>query len=503
MLVSHSFENNTRAVYHPNVPYPLGLAYLASSLEEAGHKVDVLWLSCFQFLLAHRLLLSELDRLHPDVLGIQMLSVNRVSSYRLIEHCLANYPELPIVVGGIHASLMAEQIVERFKKVIVVIGEGEATLLELLSAIGAGGDLARVKGIAYWRGDAVVRTEERDLLYAIDSLPHPKHILFFDAEPERTTGYILTSRGCPFECSFCCLYPSSRRKYRERNTDDVVSEIVGLKHRYPRLRTVVILDDTFTLDNDRVVEFCQRIIALDLNIDFIAAGRVKPVAEEMLGYMEKAGFRRLEFGVETGAENLMHNNRKGITRADVEDLFRKISRFNIAIAIYLIVGLPGEDEDTVDETVSFVKNLQNIRYFCLEGLCKLWAYPGTEIYEIMKASGHISDQFWLTDRDVPYFTAEHNLSALMRFEQKMLAHLSTLKILTLDGFRYHFLDNPATVLRFLRQNRHLAKAILVEAVKTPAVALTIRFPGLLDQLRRLRRRILLPRERYHLKRLYG
>lgn len=467
LLVSHSFENNSRSVYTPNVPYSLGLAYLSSFLEREGHDVDVLWLDSFSFSYAHKLILSRIDEFRPDTLGVQMFTMNRVSSYRLIEECSANYPDMRIVVGGIHASAMPEQIVEKYKNVVAVIGEGEITFSELISSFeNSERSIDSIKGIAYWENGRIIKTEKRELIHDLDRLPYPKHEIFFDSEPRRTMAHIITSRGCPFKCSFCCLHIISKRTYRKRSVDSVIKEILSLKRKYPCLKTIQIHDDTFNLDNNRVIDFCKEIIKYDLGIEFITSAKIKPTSEEMLYYMEKAGFKKIMFGLETGAEKLMVNTHKGMKKKDVEELFYRLKRHSFLITTFLIVGFPGENEDTVNETISFVKKMQRVKYDYIAGIGKLWVYPATEVYQIMQSRGYISDGYWMSDKDVPYFTVEHDVRALKKFENRMLDHLSIERILTYRGFVCHFLSMPFTILKFLVYNTHLFKSIIGGAVKT-------------------------------------
>jgi len=465
LLVSHSFEDNSRTHYNPNTAYSLGLAYLASFLEMKGHQVDVLWLDCFDFVYAHKRILSKIEEIKPDVLGIQMFTMNRVSSYRLIEDCSRKYPKIKIVAGGIHASAMPEQIIEKYKNVIIVIGEGEITFSELMSAFRSGRKLEKIKGLVFWKDGRLVKTEERELIYDLDSLPFPKHEIYFDSEPQRTGAHIITSRGCPFNCSFCCLFLISKRKHRKRSINNIIKEIVGLKRKYPRLKTIQFHDDTFTLDNNREIEFCKKIIPYKLDIKFSASGRIKPVSEEMLYYMEKAGFEKVMFGLETGAEKLMKNIHKAINKKDVEQLFHMLKKRNFLIVIFLMVGFPGENENTVQETIDFVKKLQKIKYTYIAGVAKLWVYPRTEVYQIMKNSGCISNDYWLSDKNVPYFTVEHSLKNLKIFENRLANNLCIARIFTLGGFFHHFLSMPLIILRFLIRHKYFLLVIIGESIK--------------------------------------
>jgi hypothetical protein len=125
-------------------------------------------------------------------------------------------------------------------------------------------------------------------------------------------------------------------------------------------------------------------------------------------------------------------------------------------------GFPGETEETVAETIALVKQTQRITYNSITGVGKLWVYPGTDICQIMKEKGKLTDDFWLTDNPVPYFTAEHSLAELCRFEEQMVVNLSIFRILTWQGFRHHFLAVPGTITRFLcqRKNRDFLTFIL-------------------------------------------
>jgi len=190
--------------------------------------------------------------------------------------------------------------------------------------------------------------------------------------------------------------------------------------------------------------------------------------------MEKAGFKKLMFGLETGSEKLMKSIHKEISQEDVVDLFFKLKKTNFVVTTFLMVGFPGENENTVKETISFVKKLQKIKYSYISGVGKLWAYPGTEVYEIMLKKNLISDNYWLTDKDAPYFTAEHNEETLINFEKIMLSHLSIQKIFTLKGFFNQFLSMPTVIIKFIvhssLHNKGLLLSLIAEIIKSKSPA---------------------------------
>jgi len=176
--------------------------------------------------------------------------------------------------------------------------------------------------------------------------------------------------------------------------------------------------------------------------------RVKPVSEDMFYWMQKAGFTKVMFGLETGSEKLLQSIHKGITKADVLNLFKTLKPYGFNVTTFLMCGFPGETAETVRETIELVRATQRIKYNLVSGVGKLWVYPGTDVYRVMKAAGKISDDFWMTEQPVPYFTVEHDVATLTRFENEMLENLSFLNIFTFRGFYRHFLRMPLGITRF-------------------------------------------------------
>lgn len=414
LLVTCSFEDGVRcAEIQPNSHYPIGLASIHAYLESKRHNVKTLFLNDYPYDDCLKAVEAEID--NYDVLGLQILSHNRVCSYRAIE---AFSHKIRVVVGGIHASLMYEQIIERYPQVVAVLGEGEETFAELLG----GGSLEDIRGIAYMSIDGVARTPDRPLIDNLDALPIPKHEAFFG--PERTVASILTSRGCPFRCSFCSLDAISRRKARFKSVDGVIAEILHLKRAFPHLRGVWIHDDSFFLDNERAVTICDLIAEADLGLKFICSGRFKPLSERLVHAMERARFIQVLFGLESGCQRVLDRNGKAIKQYDAIRAFELFKNSPIRVTAFLIVGLPGEDDESVAETWQFVNYLQSIKYTHYEDIGVLMVYPGTEVYELMKKAGKMDDSYWMTDQPVPLYTAEHDEATLYRFKDEILDQIA-------------------------------------------------------------------------------
>lgn len=471
LLATLALEPESRNNNDSDAPYSLGLAYLYSILETAGHSPRLLFLNNVDYSVSEEAFFRAVAEMRPEVVAFQVFTMNRVSTFAAMEKLQVLYPGIRIVLGGVHASTMSPQILEKFHASIIVRGEGEITLLELLDVFLGKRNLQDVAGLAYWDG-GVKLTRERELIEDLDSLPNPKHEIFFESDASRTVAHVISSRGCPFDCSFCCLKVISRRRYRTRDIGLVLEEIKELKQKYPRLAEVQFHDDTFLLDNKRVIEFCRMAVKEKLGLRFVCSARVKPVSGEMFSWMKKAGFVKIMFGLETGSPRLLESIHKAITREDVLNLFHVIKPYDFNITTFLMCGFPGETAETVQETIELVQQTQRISYNLVAGVGKLWVYPGTEVYEVMKAAGGISDDFWLGDAPVPYFTAEHDLKTLVGYEERMLDSLSFRRILTRKGFFGHFLKMPGIITRFLLKPRN--RRLLLIALIYPFRS---RFPG--------------------------
>jgi len=177
--------------------YPAGLIYLTSYLKSKDIEAKALYLNYVQIEEGINQIEKEIKKFSPDMVGIQLLSATRVSSYKAIEYIHKKYPEIQIVLGGIHSTIMYRQLIKKYPFLIIVLGEGEITLEELIKSKNG---LKEIDGIAFWDNELndVGRTKPREVINDLDRLPFPDHKLFFQGN--RTSACLLTSRGCPFSC---------------------------------------------------------------------------------------------------------------------------------------------------------------------------------------------------------------------------------------------------------------------------------------------------------------
>jgi len=452
LLISTPWDNNP--AFSPPTDdesnYPLGLAYLKSYLESKGHEVCLEWLNNYPDIWLTVLSITLVPQ-SPDVVGFNMLTINRVSTYKGIEYIHENFPNIKIVLGGIHATLMYRQILKKYPYVIVVRGEGEITFGEILE----GKPLKDIAGIAYYNGDDIATNSDRKLIENLDTLPFPDHTIFF--EGTRTFANILTSRGCPNNCSFCCLNPISKHTVRFRSVENVISEVEYLIQTFPQIDTIWIQDDSFFLNNNRVIRFCNEIIKRNIHIEFCCAGRVKPLSEETVLKLEEAGFKEVQLGLESGDAGVLAGCNKGITLGDVTKAVQLFATTDIVLTLYVIVGLPGETEQSILNTARFIQELQRIKYIHFWSVGTLMVFPGTEVYELSKKAGTIDDDYWLTDLSVPYYIVDNPQGVTDRYRDILLSYIKMEKIFTLSGFIHQFFMIPHILRYNLKYNSRMKR----------------------------------------------
>ncbi len=431
VFITASFEDALRsAEIQDNSHYPMGLGYLHSFLESKGHSVTTLFLNDYSSEECESIAYGKLEEIKPDYVGFQVLTSNRVCSFKMMERIYKIYPDTKIMAGGIHATIMYKQILEKYPFLTIVLGEGELTFSELIDK---GEPSESIDGIAYNDNGRIITTRERELIEDLDALPFPKHEVFFNES--RRCGCVLTSRGCPFACTFCCLCSITQRKVRFRSVKNVVDEIEFMINKFKDMESVWIHDDSFLLNNKRVIEFCDEIVRRGIKKEFICSGRMKPLSKEMIKAMEGAGFKNFLVGLESGAEEILRTSKKAIKKEDAINAFKLFAKSSIKIHPFLIIGLPGETVETIKETADLFQTLQKIKYvFVGEDLGLLLIYPGTEVYEIAKRKGFIDDSYWLTDKDTPIYTADNPMETLNEFKEILISHISLNRIFTRAGF---------------------------------------------------------------------
>jgi len=440
LLTCTSIDDSHRTKDAPDSHYPLGLAYLHTYLEKySDHEVETHFLNNVNAEICTNKIKKEIESFKPDVIGISMMTHSRISSFRMIEYIIENHPDIKLVLGGIHPTIMWEQMARRYPTTIIVIGEGEITFGALLNGFENDTPLEEIEGIAYFNDEEVVKTEERDLIDDLDILPAPKHEIFlFEG---KQVANLLTSRGCPFKCNFCVLGNVSLRSVRFRSAENICDEIEEILAMCPSVQILWLHDDAFMINKKRTMALCDEIIKRGIKTTFTCSARFRPVSRELVQRMEQAGFNHVLFGLESGAEEVMKGMFKGITKDHIRYATSLFAESNIKTTAFLIVGLPGETQETIDETIDFVQEMQNNNYLFYDEIGVTQIYPGAEVYNIAKRRelqvegyGPLDDDYWLTDGEVPFYECEHSYEQLLEWKEQVRDAISLVRIFKPKSF---------------------------------------------------------------------
>jgi len=373
-------------------PYlPIGLAYLAAVLEKAGHEVKVI--DCQALDIDHEKLRSELSSFKPNLVGVTSIAPLIRSALLSAKAAKDEFPDVPVVLGGPHATFMDEQIIEAEAAVDVVVrGEGEETLLELAENVSGSKKLQDIDGITFRNNNQVVRTLDRGFIQNLDKLPRPAYN-HFQLEKYRLFGRrvlpVITSRGCPFQCSFCVATRMFGKQYRMRSAENVLDELEWLKNVHGA-ESFTFYDDTLTFDKQRLFRICDGIKNRKIDLPWDCQTRVDQVSEEVLAKMKEVGCQQVFFGVESGCQKVLDAVNKRTTIEQNLKAVRMAKEAGIFVTISLMIGYPGETRETLKQTMDFVKKSKPDDVY----VCVATPFPGTELRSLVEKNGWKISSNW-------------------------------------------------------------------------------------------------------------
>lgn len=347
---------------------------------------------------------EELKRLKPDLIGVTCCFTGYFGeALDVVAMSKRLFPSVPTVMGGAHATLEARSVLRDNPSVdYVVCNEGEITLADLVRALRGELSVESINGLCFRGPDnSIVVNAPRELIADLDVLPIPDRSFidmehykrwnhrFFNFSRKRPVATVITSRGCPFECIFCCTKNLWRRRWRPRSLDSVFKEIEMLVAEYG-IREIMILDDQFIMKKERVYEFCDYFIERKLGI---AISNIAGIStwladdDELLIKMRKAGFYKITLPIETGNAETMKFIRKPVDLEQVEKLVAKANRYGYWTGAFFIIGFPYETREQIMETISYAYNseLDFAHFFVAQ------PYIGTELYEIYEKEKLLKD----------------------------------------------------------------------------------------------------------------
>lgn len=357
---------------------PLGLAFLAAVLESAGIKVQILDLVVYPY--SKDQLDHLLHEFKPHLVGATAVTMNFDHAVRVLQDVKSIDADILTVMGGPHVSFCVEETLESHPEIdVIVMGEGEETLTELVKAFKSRTSWEAINGLAYENEGQLVVTAPRKPIQDIDTLPEPaRHLLPLGRY--RALGLpisMTTSRGCPFKCIFCVGRKMVGPKVRYRNPIKVVDELTYLAGL--DFHQINIADDLFTASKKHCLAVCDEIIHRKLNVKWTSFTRVDTVSGPVLEQMKLAGCTAVSFGVESGSPEILNTIKKGITLDQVIAAVNLCNDVGLTPQASFILGLPGETPDTLKQTVTFAEKLKKMGV--LHGYHLLAPFPGTDVRE--------------------------------------------------------------------------------------------------------------------------
>ncbi len=372
---------------------PLGLGYLAAVLEKEAYTVNVIDCQVQQH--STKDFETELAKLQPNVIGVTSTTLTYKSAVDIVQTARKACPDSVILMGGPHVTVLDKHVLnERSEVDIIVRGEGEITLLELAEKVTESNmkNLDEVLGITFRKNGQIIQTPDRPFIQNIDELPYPafKH---FDVSKYRIFGKtylpVITSRGCPFQCTFCLASKMCGRGFRARSPKNVVDELEFLKNNYGA-EAFSFYDDTFTFDRKRARNICKEIKTRKLDLQWDCRTRVDRISMEDLIVLRDANCQLIHFGVESGSQKMLDLMKKGTTVEQNAKAIKWAKDAGISVAISVVVGYPGETPELLQETLNFIyKTRPDYVYMCVA-----IPYPGTEMYDYLNELGWEMSPRW-------------------------------------------------------------------------------------------------------------
>ncbi len=389
---------------------PLGLLSIAAYLERRGHEVAVH--DCLgpvavsgveknvRRILAH----------HPDMVGISATTSGFLDGYDMAVRMKELRPDIRIVFGGVHISSLGGVLPVKYPAIdFLCRGEGEQTLGELAD----GRDAADIDGLIWRDGDRIVENAPREHMPNLDDLPFPAYeklagfprgynlpLFSYIQTPGAT---MITSRGCPYQCSYCDR-SVFRRGYRYNSAEYIYEHLKYLREKF-RVRHVTIYDDLFTAHRKRITRLCEMLRNKPLGMNFNCAVRTGHADDELLEMLKSAGFLQLSLGIETGDPDLMKTHKPGVYIEEVRDTVRRIQARGLRAKGLFMMGLPGETIASIKKTSDFVISLGLDDM----NMSKFTPFHGAPLWDTIREYGELDEDwrkmnclnFVFLPRDIP------------------------------------------------------------------------------------------------------
>ncbi|MFC2067707.1 B12-binding domain-containing radical SAM protein [Chloroflexota bacterium] len=393
--------------------YPLGLGYIAAVLNMYGHSAKIYdaehgtecrsqyWLEASH---NYHLYLDALSKeqcpewnnfkdmlrtYKPQLVGISVLSVKTPAALRLASICKQFDKNIIVVVGGDHPTILPHELLKSKNVDFAVRGEGEYTMLELVEYLSKEkNNFEQIEGLSYKKNGVIVSNKSRAIFNELDALPFPAVESLFYLKNYRPIdlGVIMTSRGCPYSCTYCGIANTMGRQVRVRSIGNVISEIKKLNQKYDVIY-FSFRDSSFTVDRNRTIDLCNRMMGENLNIQWECSTRANLLDYDLISKMKSSGCVLIRIGIESGNEQLMQQMKRGITLDQIKQGARMLNEHNMRWSAYFMFGIPGETRKTIKDSMRLITEI-NPPFVTIANYSLI---PGTEMYEEVKRLGLVTE----------------------------------------------------------------------------------------------------------------
>jgi len=457
---------------------PLGLGYLGAVLENAGIEVKVVdcllegWHNKVE--VAENIIrvglsfdhIEEIIRAYgPDIVGVNNLfTKQRENAHKIYDLAKKIDKNVITVAGGAHPTVMPELVLADENVDYVVLGEGDATIIDMVGVIEGKKDIATLDGIGYKENEQVKIIPKTKFIEDLDSLPFPaRHLLnmegYFGLKHSHGTrkkkrfSPIVTSRGCPAKCTFCSAYRVWGRKFRYRSPENVIAEMKEIKEKYG-IEEIMFEDDNATLNVQRAEKLFDLMIEEKLNFVWDTPNGVAAFAlnEKLIDKIKKSGCYQLNLALESGNQQVLDNIiKKPLKLEKAKQLIKYSQEIGLVVNIFLIIGMPGETKEQMWDSFRLAEELEIYSPF----ISIATPYPGSELYDICRNNNYIPENFSLDNLFIrsfsistPDWTGEE-LKDILKQGQRFL-RISFLKKhpfkFAVDSFKF-MISNPGNFIR--------------------------------------------------------
>lgn len=362
----------------------LGLCYLAGNLIASGHKVLIFDLNATEEL--YETAAIKVEKYSPDIIGFSLKTSTANAAFLISKEIKKCYKKAVHVAGGPHITLDYEgSLLENPEIEYCFLGESDISFIDFVNRLEKKQSIKEVAGIAYLDNGNVVATKQK-LIEKLDNLPYPSFEAIENFSFKDFRYPIITSRGCPYLCTYCCVGLICGKKWRARTPENTVTELKNAREKFG-VKTFEILDDNFTLRLDRAKQLCRLIIKNKVKLNWYCHNGIRAdrIDFELARLMKKAGCTSIALGIESGNAEVFNNIKKGETFESIVNAVKYIKKAGMRVVGYFIIGLPGDSLNGIKKTIEFQQRLGLDGY--TYGI--LNPYPHTEVYEIIKRDGKI------------------------------------------------------------------------------------------------------------------